>query len=101
MTESRERNDSQHELMRRSVVRLYGLVRLCRIQRLFWTLPRAFQATRIKVESAGGALRQGAQSESTEIFDRAEAAQCLSRSCRLRSRCMVSHAAYDADLPVF
>ena len=66
-----------------------------------WDVARAFQVTRIKVESVGGALRQGAQSESTEIFDRAEAAKCLPRRGRLRSFCMVPHAAYDADLPVF
>jgi hypothetical protein len=54
----------------------------------------AFQVTPTKIECR-------AQSESTEIFDRAEAAKCLPRSGRLRSCCMVSHAAYDADLPVF
>ena len=54
----------------------------------------AFQVTPTKIECR-------AQSESTEIFDRAEAAQCLPRSGRLRSRRMVPHAAYDAGLPVF
>src|SRR5437762_3161607 len=54
----------------------------------------AFQVTPTKIECR-------AQSESTEIFDRTEAAKCLPRSGRLRSRCMVSHATHDADLPVF
>ena len=33
----------------------------------------------------GRALRQGGQSESNEVFDRAEATQCLSRCCRVAS----------------
>ena len=37
-----------------------------------------------------------AQSELHELLDRAEAAQCLPRSGRLRSRYMVPHAASDA-----
>src|SRR4029453_12367426 len=39
--------------------------------------------------------------EPAEFLDRAEAAQCLPRGGRIRSRRMVPYAAYDAGLPVF
>src|SRR4030095_11562688 len=65
-------------------------------------IARAFHLVRIKVEcSRDERFVQGGQSESNEVFDRAEATQRLSRSSRLRSRRMVSHATHDAGLPVF
>src|SRR5215472_8375479 len=63
---------------------------------------RAFQLVRTEVKrSRDERFVQGGQSESNKVFDRAEATQRLSRSSRLRGRCMVSHAAHNAGLPVF
>jgi hypothetical protein len=65
-------------------------------------ISRAFQVTRIKVEcSRDERFVQDEQSESNEVFDRAEATQRLPRSCRLWGCRMVSHAAHNAGLPVF